>query len=239
MYQNTLEFAQSLDKKDPLRKYREEFHFPQHEGRDVIYFTGNSLGLQPKSVVDLRRSSGDEFKERDIIRILIEFGNREWKTGETIAVFVLSNMVELIEEFDNKLYARVVQLYAEALEDEHAVIDVAFFITHPDQEIAQLAAHLVADREQYVYSPGWERLNVFLNTQKMPDENHLRDAKESIIRFKMRKVDRIAGKNQASIKKHQAEKGAIEELMFLLKVEMKLKTLRNELATSLGTVVIK
>ena len=49
MYQNTLEFAQSLDKKDPLRKYREEFHFPQHEGRDVIYFTGNSLGLQPKS----------------------------------------------------------------------------------------------------------------------------------------------------------------------------------------------
>ena len=49
MNQNTLEFAQSLDKKDPLRKYREEFHFPQHEGRDVIYFTGNSLGLQPKS----------------------------------------------------------------------------------------------------------------------------------------------------------------------------------------------
>ncbi|MEL6974407.1 MAG: kynureninase [Bacteroidota bacterium] len=49
MYQNTLEFAQSLDEKDPLRKYREQFHFPQHEGRDVIYFTGNSLGLQPKS----------------------------------------------------------------------------------------------------------------------------------------------------------------------------------------------
>lgn len=50
MYQNTLEFAQSLDEKDPLWKYREQFHFPQHEGRDVIYFTGNSLGLQPKSV---------------------------------------------------------------------------------------------------------------------------------------------------------------------------------------------
>lgn len=48
-FQNTLEFAQSLDAQDELSKYRQEFIFPQHNGKDVIYFTGNSLGLQPKS----------------------------------------------------------------------------------------------------------------------------------------------------------------------------------------------
>ena len=48
-YQYNLSFAQDLDKNDPLAKYREAFHFPQHEGKDVLYFTGNSLGLQPKS----------------------------------------------------------------------------------------------------------------------------------------------------------------------------------------------
>jgi kynureninase len=47
-FQNTLDFAQQLDLQDPLKTYRNEFIFPQHEGRDVIYFTGNSLGLQPK-----------------------------------------------------------------------------------------------------------------------------------------------------------------------------------------------
>lgn len=48
-FQNTREFAQQLDAQDELKHYRNEFIFPQHEGKDVIYFTGNSLGLQPKS----------------------------------------------------------------------------------------------------------------------------------------------------------------------------------------------
>lgn len=47
-FQNTLQFAQSLDAQDALSKYRSEFIFPQVNGKDVIYFTGNSLGLQPK-----------------------------------------------------------------------------------------------------------------------------------------------------------------------------------------------
>jgi kynureninase len=48
-FQNTLQFAQQLDEQDELSKYRNEFIFPQHNGKNVIYFTGNSLGLQPKS----------------------------------------------------------------------------------------------------------------------------------------------------------------------------------------------
>ena len=48
-FQNTLEFAQKLDNEDSLGKYRDEFHFPKIDGKQVIYFTGNSLGLQPKS----------------------------------------------------------------------------------------------------------------------------------------------------------------------------------------------
>lgn len=47
-YKNTLDFAQQLDKEDKLRSYRSEFYIPQHEGKDCLYFTGNSLGLQPK-----------------------------------------------------------------------------------------------------------------------------------------------------------------------------------------------
>lgn len=39
-----------MDAQDPLAKFRAQFHIPQHEGRDCIYFCGNSLGLQPKAV---------------------------------------------------------------------------------------------------------------------------------------------------------------------------------------------
>jgi kynureninase len=47
-FENTKEFARQLDSQDKLNKYRDEFIFPKVNGKNVIYFTGNSLGLQPK-----------------------------------------------------------------------------------------------------------------------------------------------------------------------------------------------
>lgn len=49
-YENTLAFAQNLDRQDPVRSYRDQFVFPQHREKNVLYFCGNSLGLQPKSI---------------------------------------------------------------------------------------------------------------------------------------------------------------------------------------------
>ena len=47
-FENSLAFAQQLDAQDQLSHYQNEFSFPQVNGKKVIYFTGNSLGLQPK-----------------------------------------------------------------------------------------------------------------------------------------------------------------------------------------------
>jgi kynureninase len=47
-FENNLAFAQGLDQQDPLRDMREEYLFPQHNGKPFIYLCGNSLGLQPK-----------------------------------------------------------------------------------------------------------------------------------------------------------------------------------------------
>ncbi len=46
---NSLEAAQALDAADQLKQYRERFHFPTFTKNPVRYFTGNSLGLQPKT----------------------------------------------------------------------------------------------------------------------------------------------------------------------------------------------
>ena len=51
-YENTLAFAKQQDSTDPLRGYREKFYFPMMHGRETVYFTGNSLGLQPKAAQD-------------------------------------------------------------------------------------------------------------------------------------------------------------------------------------------
>jgi kynureninase len=51
-FENSLAFAQQLDEKDSLHGYRNKFYFPQANGKNVLYFTGNSLGLQPKTTQD-------------------------------------------------------------------------------------------------------------------------------------------------------------------------------------------
>lgn len=47
-FEATRAFAEKMDEKDPLKKFRKQFLFPQHKGKKAIYFCGNSLGLQPK-----------------------------------------------------------------------------------------------------------------------------------------------------------------------------------------------
>jgi len=51
-YQNSLEFARRLDDEDPLKEFRQKFFIPKVKGKEVVYFCGNSLGLQPIAVKD-------------------------------------------------------------------------------------------------------------------------------------------------------------------------------------------
>lgn len=49
-YKSSLEYALEQDQNDPLKMYRNKFHRPcDGNGNALIYMTGNSLGLQPKS----------------------------------------------------------------------------------------------------------------------------------------------------------------------------------------------
>ena len=50
-FQSDESFARNLDAQDSLKHFREKFYVPKQESNeDVLYFTGNSLGLQPRSV---------------------------------------------------------------------------------------------------------------------------------------------------------------------------------------------
>jgi kynureninase len=62
----SLAHAQHLDAQDPLAHWREQFLFPQHQGRRVVYGCGNSLGLQPKSVRAALLAECDHWAEHGV-----------------------------------------------------------------------------------------------------------------------------------------------------------------------------
>tara|TARA_B110000037_G_scaffold40228_1_gene49746 strand:+ start:680 stop:1948 length:1269 start_codon:yes stop_codon:yes gene_type:complete len=49
LYKSGIHFAKTQDQNDPIAHYRDAFHIPKtSDGKEWLYFTGNSLGLQPK-----------------------------------------------------------------------------------------------------------------------------------------------------------------------------------------------
>ncbi|MES2764981.1 MAG: kynureninase [Bacteroidota bacterium] len=52
-YQNSLDFALQCDGNDALKDFRTQFHIPAVNSTEALYFTGNSLGLQPKQTAAL------------------------------------------------------------------------------------------------------------------------------------------------------------------------------------------
>ncbi len=51
-FENSLSYARESDTNDPLKNFRDKFIIPERNGKQQIYFLGNSLGLQPKTAND-------------------------------------------------------------------------------------------------------------------------------------------------------------------------------------------
>ncbi|WP_343858834.1 kynureninase [Aliiglaciecola litoralis] len=66
-FDTSLEYAQQLDANDPLAPMREHFSIPkQANGEDEYYFTGNSLGLQPKLAREAVLELLDAWQQRGV-----------------------------------------------------------------------------------------------------------------------------------------------------------------------------
>ena len=61
-FSNDEDFARQLDAEDPLRSCRDQFHLPLGKnGKPLIYFAGNSLGLMPKSAKQIVTQELDDW----------------------------------------------------------------------------------------------------------------------------------------------------------------------------------
>jgi kynureninase len=57
-------FAKQLDSEDPLRGFRDKFYLPPgKDGKPLIYFAGNSLGLMPKSAREIVEKELDNWAQ--------------------------------------------------------------------------------------------------------------------------------------------------------------------------------
>ena len=99
--------------------------------------------------------------------------------------YVLANIQEVLEEFDSANYKLIVNECIELISSGKE-INPQYFISHPDPNICEIAIDLI--QPPHEYSPGWEERDMYLNTQKMPDLNFVKDSVEALRVFKLKKV---------------------------------------------------
>nr|MCU0399136.1 kynureninase [Cyclobacteriaceae bacterium] len=98
-FDNSIGFANSLDKVDPLKSFRSQFHIPKANGKPSLYFAGNSLGLQPKRVAQF---INEELKDWSTLGVEGHLhGKRPWLyyhkyTKKALAELVGAKPIEVV-----------------------------------------------------------------------------------------------------------------------------------------------
>ncbi|MEM1121522.1 MAG: DNA primase, partial [Bacteroidota bacterium] len=143
---------------------------------------------------------GDEFQEKDIIRILLSGGDQIFDKEEdiTVAEYILNNIEDVLDSFDDLVYEAIAKEY-----NNNRKLTSNYFLTHKDKAIKQVAINALANH--YDYSKGWvERYEKPLN-QKNPEDNFTKDSIYSLRVFKRKKVKKILGKIELKLKNLDSE----------------------------------
>jgi DNA primase len=181
--------------------------------------------------------TGDDYQERDLLRVLISMGNQKLKndTETTVAEFIIDNIEDEIDNIDNSLFRNLFQTAILQFKSAGR-INVEAFTSSNDENVRNLVIDMLSS--PYIYS-GWEEKGVLLQTQKTPETNQENDALNSLRRFLYRKYDKKIKIIESKIKELDGQSEEEENLLLYMKAHKKALTFRSDLAEQLGSVFLK
>ncbi len=202
----------------------------------------------------------DELQEREVARVLLEYGVRKWDATKLVAEHIFEQMVDE-SLVDNKEVIKLIETFKELIQTDAGRANKNYFIYHPDTKLSAFAVSLLnfpfeeSDhwRREYSQSTGYQRdlfeqsYEKFIQTlakgndeqlmkfSKM-DEDRTNEAVDSAINYlKLRKVKKMLLENQVDMEKEHTA----EEYSMLLSTHDHLKQMEMELVKKMGTVIIK
>jgi DNA primase len=176
---------------------------------------------------DLSLTSKDELQERNIIRILLEYGLLPYTQEQTIAEYIFEELDAF--SFDNQelyiFYKEYMQWYQTGRQP-----DTKNMLYHNEASIRNLVASVTITAHEL--SPRWKEK---MEGKKWAIISPEQDAKESIIYFKLKKIKQLLQQNQLEMEHANTP----EEQILLIKVHNDLKAIEKDLTTLFGTVILK
>jgi DNA primase len=170
----------------------------------------------------------DELQERNVVRVLLEYGLNKWDETQTTANFIFSELEGF--HFDSKVLENVFISYKESfLNNENP--NTKSFLYSNDKNIADLVVSITMF--PFELSQNWDKRLEGMNISNR-DVSH-QDVLMSLNYFKLKKIKKMFLQNQSDIEKAQD----FEEQKQLIEVHKNLKEIEREITKQIGTVIFK
>ena len=184
---------------------------------------------QPENVLDDTQLlfNQDEAHERNILRVLLEYGLRPWDEQRSMADFIFEELEQF--HFDNpdleKLFEEYRSWYQQGLEPTTKTL-----LYHENDIIRNLVISISVF--PFELSQKWDEVMETMNIVNR--DTSLQDVLMSVNYYKLRKIKKMFDENQRDM-----EHAPLEEQMKLIEVHKHLKEIERELTKQLGTVILK
>jgi DNA primase len=202
----------------------------------------------------------DELQERELARILLEYGIRYWDDQRSIADHIFSEMIDE-SLLDNPDIIRLINAFKEQIRTAPQQANKNYFVYHPDTKVSSLAVSLLnfpyeeSERwkKEYSQATGYQKqlfeqsYDQFIKTVARGNDqqlmNYLRaeedrthEQVESALNYlKLRKIKRMLNENHADLEKTHSK----EEQEVLFRTHEHLKNMEKAITEKLGTVILR
>jgi DNA primase len=202
----------------------------------------------------------DELQEREVARILLEYGIRYWDDQRLIADHIFSEMIDE-SLLDNPDIIRLINAFKEQIRTAPQQVNKNYFVYHPDTRVSSLAVSLLNFpyeesehwKKEYSQATGYQKqlfeqsYDQFIKTvargndqQLMnylkAEEDRTHEQVESALNYlKLRKIKRMLNENHTDLEKTHSQ----EEQEVLFRTHEHLKNMEKAITEKLGTVILR
>jgi DNA primase len=170
----------------------------------------------------------DEQHERNVLRVLLEYGLNKWDEEKSIADFIFEELEAF--HFDNKDLEIILNTYKDSYHNNQKPTTKSFLYSN-DKNMADLV--VAVTMFPFELSQNWDKVLEGMNITTR-DVSH-NDVQMSVNYFKLKKLKKMFLQNQADIEKSKD----FEEQKQLLEVHKNLKEIEREITKQIGTVIFK
>ena len=227
-----------------LNKTRRKNFSKNLKDEEAAQITESEATFEHQQPVTEKIEQDYEEQERDIIRLLITYGDKpvmpakaENEKGEeveimiTVAEFIYHDLSTDNMHFDNLLYQLIFNEAGKAIE-KNSIPDEKYYVQNPDSRISSFAAGIISNPNSL--SPNWldkHKIHTNLEDAKIP-----KSVKHSIYSLKLKRLMKRINETEELFSKATNE----EETVAILEQHKQLLDIKRKIAThELGRVLLK